>query len=113
MAVFPRRKNGLTKFGIKSSNNNDLNDADFARSTIPGEISDRGEIGGSYNDSNGLQRGFVRFANGKFTPPIVPPFNVGDFTGADDVNDARTICGFFFEPDNARTHGYFFSQGAF
>src|SRR5207237_914343 len=52
-------------------------------------------------------------ANGTFSPPIVPPFNVGDFTGADGINDARTVCGFFLEPDDTTSHGYFFSQGAF
>jgi len=81
--------------------------------TFPAEINDRGDIAGSFSDSDGLQRGFVRFANGRFTPPIVPPFTVGDFTGADDINDSRTICGFFYEPDGVTVHGYFISQGVF
>ena len=55
----------------------------------------------------------MRFANGNFSPPIVPPFNVGDYTGADDINGVRTICGFFLEPDDITTHGYLFLRGTF
>jgi len=81
--------------------------------TYPAEINDRGDIAGQYIDPDGLTRGFVRFGNGRFSPPIFPPASPGDVTGAEDVSDARTICGYFVEPDNVTTHGFFFSQGAF
>src|SRR5215467_9708396 len=67
-------------------------------STVPTEINDRGDVAGSFIDSANFQRGFVRFASGRFSPEIVPPFDVGDATGATDINDIRTVCGFFFEP---------------
>jgi len=82
-------------------------------STAPGEIDENGDVAGSYTDANGLQRGFVRHRNGQFSPPIVPPFDIGSFTAADDINDARTICGFFASPDDKMFHGYFLSGRIF
>ncbi len=84
-----------------------------AITTSPGEIDGNGDVAGSFTDINGLQRGFVRYRNGHFTPSIVPRFGVGSFTGADDVNDARTICGFFSSADDTTFHGYFYSGGWF
>jgi hypothetical protein len=81
--------------------------------TITSEINEEGDLAGSYIDANGLQRGFVRFHNGSFSRPIVPPFDVGSFTGADDINDAKTICGFFSSTDDTVFHGYFRSGGSF
>src|SRR5262252_6892012 len=42
-------------------------------STIPVKINDAGDIVGSYIDSSLVERGFVRFANGNFSAPIVDP----------------------------------------
>jgi hypothetical protein len=81
--------------------------------TITAEINDKGDLAGSYIDSSGLQRGFVRFHNGSFSPPIVPPFDVGSFTEADDIDASRTICGFFSSADDTVFHGYFLSGGSF
>jgi hypothetical protein len=39
--------------------------------TVPSGINDRDDITGYYVDSNGVTRGFVRFANGTFSAPIV------------------------------------------
>lgn len=81
--------------------------------TDPAEINDNGDIAGSYIDSDGLQRGFVRFSNGEFSQPIIPPFDLGHYTGATDLDDARTVCGFFSSPDDTIFHGYFLSDKIF
>jgi uncharacterized membrane protein len=81
--------------------------------TITTEINDKGDVAGAYIDANGLQRGFVRFHNGSFSPPIVPPFDVGSFTEADDIDDSRTICGFFSSANDTVFHGYFLSDRIF
>ena len=81
--------------------------------TVPSGINDRGDLAGWYIDSSGLQRGFVRYRNGNFSPPIVPPFEVGRNTAADNINNSETICGFFSSADDTVFHGYFLAGNAF
>ena len=75
--------------------------------TVPTGMNDHGDLAGWYIASDGLQRGFVRYRNGSFSPPLVPPFGVGSNTAADNINNSETICGFFSSPDDTIFHGYF------
>jgi hypothetical protein len=81
--------------------------------TYPAEINDHGDIAGGFTDSSGLQRGFVRYQNGHFSQPIVPTFPVGSYTQPSDIDNSRTICGFFSDPSDTIFHGYFLSDRTF
>ena len=49
-----------------------------SNSTTPQIINSHGDIAGSYVDSSAVTRGFVRLANGNFTPPIVDSNDTGN-----------------------------------
>jgi hypothetical protein len=80
-------------------------------STTPFGINDRGDIAGDYVDSNNVRRGFVRFGNGTFSPPIVEPGDTGNFTRARGINNGRTVVGDFF--GGIYFHGYLLRNGGF
>jgi len=80
--------------------------------TGPQKINDSGDIVGFYEDSNGVTRGFIRFANGNFGAPIVAPNDTGNLTIASCVNNSRLIGGFYNLSDGT-SHGFFFSSGNF
>ena len=80
--------------------------------TIPSGINDRDDITGYYVDSNGIARGFVRFANGTFSTPIVEPNDTFGFTEARGITDRRKICGWYIGSDGF-AHGYFLDSGLF
>jgi hypothetical protein len=80
-------------------------------STLPQGINERGDIVGIYIDSNGVNRGFVRFSDGSFSEPIVEPKTLG-FTQARDINSSGTICGDYFGSD-FNIHGFFLTNGTF
>ena len=80
-------------------------------STIPQKINERGDIVGFYIDSNGVNRGFVRFSDGSFSAPIVEPKTLG-FTQALGINSSGTICGDYFGSD-FNIHGFFLTNGTF
>jgi hypothetical protein len=81
--------------------------------TYPGEMNENGDVAGYYLDPDGLERGFVRYGDGSFSPPIVPPFGTGSYTAADDINNEGIICGFFSSPDDTVLHGYFLAGDSF
>ena len=80
-------------------------------STLPQGINERGDIVGTYIDSNAVNRGFVRFADGTFSSPIVEPKTIG-FTQARGINSSGTVCGDYFGSD-FNLHGFFLSNGTF
>lgn len=82
--------------------------------TNPEGINDNGDVAGSYIDldAGGASRGFVRFRNGNFSPPIIA-FGDGDYTEADDINTGRTVCGSFYKTGDETSHGYFLSEKTF
>jgi hypothetical protein len=80
-------------------------------STLPQKINERGDIVGIYIDSNGVNRGFVRFSDGSFSAPIVEPKTLG-FTQARDINSSGTVCGDYFGSD-FNLHGFFLTNGTF
>ena len=85
-------------------------------STTPFGINGNGDIAGRY-DSGGVTRGFVRFRNGTFSPPLVAPNDTGGFTAGFGINNARRVGG---ESLTAATitspkifHGFFWNNGVF
>lgn len=81
-------------------------------STTPFGINQRGDISGRYADTNGVTRGFVRFRNGTFSPPLVEPNDTGNLTEANDI-DLTTVVGDFLDGSDGSSHGYLFSGGVF
>ena len=80
--------------------------------TVPSGINDRDDVTGYYVDSNGVTRGFVRFANGTFSAPIVEPNDTVGFTEGRGITDPRMICGWYIGSDEF-AHGYFLDRGVF
>ena len=80
-------------------------------STLPQKINDSGEIAGYYKDSSGVTRGFVRFPNGNFSPPIVHPNWDGFLTSVRAINNSGVVAGFYILANFA--HGFFLSHGSF
>ena len=78
-------------------------------STTAHEINSGGDIVGTYLDSSGVTRGFVRLANGSFTAPIVDPNDTGNFTFSQGINRARLICGYYLNGGDFTFHGFFLS----
>ena len=81
--------------------------------TQPQKINDTGDIAGVYNDSSLVGRGFVRFANGNFSAPIVEPHDTGGLTTGRGINDSRLVCGDYLNGSDGYYHGYFLSGGSF
>jgi len=81
--------------------------------TEPEKINDTGDIVGSYFDSNGMGRGFVRFRNGNFSAPIVDPNDTCNVTEGRGINNSRLICGDYYVGDCTTNHGYFLMDGNF
>src|SRR5215469_15363734 len=82
-------------------------------STFPQKINERGDIVGSFLDSSGVSRGFVRFSDGSFSAPIVDPNDtVYGFTEGRGINNLGTVCGDYFGSDG-NNHGFFLSSGTF
>jgi hypothetical protein len=75
--------------------------------TQPQKISDTGDIVGSYFDSNGVYRGFVRFSDGTFSAPIVDPNDTCNFTTGRGINNSGLVCGEYGSGDCTNYHGYF------
>jgi hypothetical protein len=80
--------------------------------TIPEGINDGGDIVGIIIDSSGVNRGFVRFADGTFSPPIVEPNDTMGHTEGRGITDQRLICGWYIGSDGF-AHGYFLNSGVF
>ena len=82
-------------------------------STLPQKINDAGDIVGVYNDSSLVGRGFVRFANGNFSAPIVDPNDTCNYTEGSGINNSRLICGDYQNGSDCLYHGYFLMGGNF
>src|SRR4030095_13335207 len=80
--------------------------------TIPEGINDGGDIVGIIIDSSGVYRGFVRFADGTFSPPIVEPNDTMGHTEGRGITDQRLICGGYIGSDGF-AHGYLLDSGVF
>lgn len=81
-------------------------------STIPYGINDRGDVVGVFIDADSASFGFVRFANGTFSPLITEPNDTANFTEGRGINNSRTICGQYIGSDG-HIHGFFRVGGTF
>jgi hypothetical protein len=80
--------------------------------TLPQKINERGDIVGTFIDSSGVTRGFVRFSDGSFSAPIVDPNDVYGITEGRGINNPGTVCGEYVGSDGY-AHGFFLSGGTF
>ena len=81
-------------------------------STTPFGINGDGVVVGDFMDSAGVRRGFIRYPDGTFSPPIVPP-DTGNFTRSQGINNAQTIVGDFLDTTTSTFRGYILSGGVF
>ena len=82
-------------------------------STLPQKISDSGDIVGSYIDSSGVTRGFIRVRNGTFSAPLVDPNDTGGLTEGRGINNSRVVCGDYLDEASGNFHGYFLRGSRF
>jgi hypothetical protein len=80
--------------------------------TLPQKINERGDVVGEFIDSSGVVRGFVRFADGSFSNPIVDPNDTVGFTEGRGINNARTLAGDYVISDGT-LHSFFLSGSTF
>src|SRR5438105_11372178 len=80
--------------------------------TRPQKINDRGDIAGLFVDTSAASRGFIRFSNGNFSPPIVDPNDTNHFTEGRGINNSRLVCGDYLDSGGA-FEGFFFSHPTF
>jgi hypothetical protein len=81
-------------------------------STLPQKINERGDIVGTFLDSTGVSRGFVRFSSGSFSAPIVDPNDTVGFTEGRGINNSGTVDGDYFDSAGI-LHSFFLSGGTF
>ncbi len=79
---------------------------------VPG-ISNAGVITGSYTDSTGANKGFLRLASGRIISPIVDPNDTGNFTVCYGVNKPGTTVGEFFDSLANTYRGFFLSKNVY
>src|SRR5437588_12978348 len=65
--------------------------------TRPQKINDLGDIAGIFVDTSAASRGFIRFSNGNFSPPMVDPNVWSNFTEGRGINNSRLVCGDYLE----------------
>src|SRR5439155_905173 len=80
--------------------------------TRPQKINDLGDIAGIFVDTSAASRGFIRFSNGNFSPPIVDPNDTNHFTEGRGINNSRLVCGDYLDSGGA-FEGFFFSHPTF
>jgi uncharacterized membrane protein len=73
-------------------------------------INEDGVVVGSFVNGRDQIQGFVRFANGTFSDPVVYP--TGNSTYLSDINNAGTMCG-SYGLANGTFHGFFLSGSTF
>jgi len=81
--------------------------------TLPQKISDKGDVVGIFIDPSGVSRGFVMFANGNFSSPLVDPADTTNFTEGRGINNSRIVCGDYLDADLVNFHGFFFLRGIY
>ena len=69
-------------------------------------INNEGDVAGYFPGAGGDFRGFVRFADGSFSRPIVAPNDTMGITYATDINGTPTVCGESYDSRNDAYHGF-------
>jgi hypothetical protein len=73
--------------------------------TRPQKINAAGDLAGEIIFSTGETRGFYRFRNGSFSPPLIEPNDTGSITDVRAINNSREIAGYYIA--NNFAHGFF------
>lgn len=81
-------------------------------STSAQGINLRGDIAGNFIDAHGIERGFIRYADGTFSDPIVEPKDNVGFTALRDINNSGTVGG-TYKDDQLITHAFLLSGTTF
>jgi hypothetical protein len=79
-------------------------------------INDRGEIVGTVvgGGVTGGSGGFIRYADGTFSPVLIEPNDTASDTEADGVNNGRLLVGtYYVDGSDFHSHGYFYQHGSF
>jgi hypothetical protein len=108
LASFAQAQQAPTRVSIRVISTFDYPGTEVV-STSPQKINDGRDVVGLYYDSSGVGRGFVRFANGNFSAPIVDPNDTGSYTAGRGINNSRLICGEYLNGSDSTFHGYFLS----
>jgi hypothetical protein len=74
--------------------------------TRPQKINDQGDIIGIYIDAKLATRGFIRYSDGSFSPPLVDPNAIHE-TEARGINNSKLICGDYFNNSTGTIDGFF------
>src|SRR2546423_163238 len=80
-------------------------------STTATGINDLGDVTGYFEDTASAIRGFIRYADGTFSAPIVEPNDVGNITVAKDIDNTGRICGYYFGSEISDPYRGFFLSG--
>jgi hypothetical protein len=80
--------------------------------TRPQKINSTGDVAGSFAESVGVSRCFIRFSNGSFSRPIADPNATTNFTEGRGISDSRVVCGDYTDSAGA-FEGFFFSHNTF
>jgi hypothetical protein len=76
------------------------------------KINSMGDIAGLFVDTSAASFGFIRLANGTFSPPITDPNATSNFTEGRGINDSRLVCGDYLDSAGA-FEGFFFLNNRF
>lgn len=79
--------------------------------TVPAGIDGSGDVTGVFDDSNG-GHAFIRFHDGTFSPPINNPNDGDSITAGTDIN-GKTLCGYYYDLENAIFHSFLYANHAF
>ena len=82
-------------------------------STLPSHINDQGDVVGLYVTPKGATRGFVRLANGNFSPSIVEPNDTCYDTEVRGINNSGLMCGAYYNGADCTAHGFFLTPPNF
>jgi len=80
-----------------------------ALDTYPSGINERGVVVGDFHNEANQTQGFIRFADGTFSDPIVYPNSQSTYPS--DINNTGTMCGSYIL--NGTYHGFFLSGSTF
>ncbi len=82
--------------------------------TEPQKINDRGDIIGTVIDvATGVNKGFYRTHDGRFSRAFAEPNDTAGLTNARGINNARVVCGNYTDGSDGRSHGFLLARHAF
>jgi hypothetical protein len=82
-------------------------------STLPQKISDQTDlIGATVNAVNGKVKAFVyKIKKQKFSLPFAAPYDTGDITNGQGINNKRHCCGVYLNGSDSTFHGFLMVSG--